>query len=217
MPVFRLGGLDRMRQFLAQRVAVELAGQFVAGGEIFQALHFARPLGGFLHHSDQALGAAVLARHADAGQAVAIPPPWRKRSPDRDGIAMAGACGCREYFPGARVFPCRCCRRKSGRGCNPGGKAGCRSPRPRRCCPPRCSSQRKRCRPPGPRRADAKHPPTRRVRRVGQDPYPAPSEAMRSARIPPIPGQFSSPFRPSSRASYGLKKGVTAGTARLLR
>ena len=49
-----LGALDRLRQLFAQRVAVEMAGQFVAGGEIGKTAHLAYAFGGFAHHADQA-------------------------------------------------------------------------------------------------------------------------------------------------------------------
>ena len=63
---FLLGALDGLGQSLAQGVAVQMAGQFVAGRQIGQAAHFARALGGVAHQTDQPLGDAVRARHARA-------------------------------------------------------------------------------------------------------------------------------------------------------
>ncbi len=69
MAAFRLGAVDRHRQFRAQRIAVEMAGKFVAGGEIGEPLHLAGAFGVFAHDPDQALGAPVAARHAGTDKA----------------------------------------------------------------------------------------------------------------------------------------------------
>ena len=52
MTRFRLGAFDRARQLFAQRIAVEMAGEFVAGGQIGQAANFADALGCVAHHAD---------------------------------------------------------------------------------------------------------------------------------------------------------------------
>ena len=62
-----------------KRIAVEMAGQFVAGGQIGQAAHFARTLGGVAHQPDQPRGAPIVVRHARAGHGEIAPRPWRWR------------------------------------------------------------------------------------------------------------------------------------------
>ena len=69
MAAFVLGLFNRLGQFGAQRVAIEMAGEFVAVGQIGEALIFARPLGGVAQDADQPLGAAVLAGDARARHA----------------------------------------------------------------------------------------------------------------------------------------------------
>ena len=64
MAFFAFGRIDRFGKFGAQRIAIEMAGQFVAGGEIGKPLLFAPALGDFAHHADDALGGAVLIGNA---------------------------------------------------------------------------------------------------------------------------------------------------------
>ena len=59
MAFFAFRGIDRFGEFGAQRIAVQVAGQFVARRQIGEALLFAPALGDLAHHADHPLGGAV--------------------------------------------------------------------------------------------------------------------------------------------------------------
>ncbi len=59
MALFGAGAVDRLGQLGAQRIAVEMAGQFVARRQIAQPLHLALLLGGDADDAGDAFGAAV--------------------------------------------------------------------------------------------------------------------------------------------------------------
>ena len=68
MPAFlHLARAIAMLKLDAQRVAVEMAGQLVAGGQIGETLHLTLLLGGFAQHADHALGAAFIVGDAGTG------------------------------------------------------------------------------------------------------------------------------------------------------
>ncbi len=68
--LFGAGAVDGLRQLGAERVAVEMTGELVAGRQIGEALHLALLLGGDAQHAGEFFGAAVGPRiaHADHGE-----------------------------------------------------------------------------------------------------------------------------------------------------
>ena len=83
--VLGLGALDGAGQFLAQRVAVQMAGQFVARRQIGQAAHLAEAFGDVAHQADDAHGACPLRRACGCRPWYRRPRPWRRRSRNRPG------------------------------------------------------------------------------------------------------------------------------------
>ena len=65
--VLGLGAFDGAGQFLAQRIAVQMPGQFIARRQIGQAAHFAEALRDVAHHPAEAQRAAVGVGDAGAG------------------------------------------------------------------------------------------------------------------------------------------------------
>ena len=84
---------DRLGQGGAQRIAVEVTGEFVAGGKIGEALALAPRLGDVADHAGDAFRRAVMAENADRGQRV----PY---GPKRRGQFHLNAEGCAAYRSG---------------------------------------------------------------------------------------------------------------------
>ena len=64
MQILRARGIDRLCQFRPQRIAVEMTGQFIARGKIFETLDFALFFGPRPEHTTQAFGFARVSGNA---------------------------------------------------------------------------------------------------------------------------------------------------------